>query len=233
MADSLDVTTGHRLVCVFLRALLCALVGGCGHGGVWRSGQAPEAVAAAYAEALQRSDSADARRLLVRADRDALDTDTYARALSRDASEAQELAARLQHAEGVQVTARVRLEDGTSLELELEDGHFHVVDPLTRFYGQGSPREALRSFVRAVQRARWDVVLALMPDVERGELDAATLGQKLQARPDELQRLTAQLSQALEGPIEVVGDRATMPYGESFTARLVREAGLWKVEDPD
>ena len=29
------------------------------------------------------------------------------------------------------------------------------------------------------------------------------------------------------------GERATMPYGESFTARFVQENGLWKVEDPE
>ncbi len=35
-------------------------------------------------------------------------------------------------------------------------------------------------------------------------------------------------------PIEVVGDRATMTYGATqHVARLVREDGLWKVEDLD
>ena len=237
MADSRDVTKGLRVVYIFLRVLVSVSVGGCGLLSSSRGASQPEPSLRAYTDALARGDAARAYSLLSEADRRAIDPATYARIVARDAAEARELSARLAHAAPAKVSAQVQLDDGTELSLELEGGRFRVVDPLTRFYGQASPREALRSFVRAVEHARWDVLLALMPEADRGELDAAELGRRLTARREALTRMTALLAAALRGPpapaIEIVGDRATMPYGESFTARLLRENELWKVEEPE
>lgn len=237
MADSRDVTSGHRLACIFLSMPISCLVGSCGfHGALWKSQrrlQRPEAAIEAYADALARRDTPRAYARLREVDKRALPPADYGRLLARDAAEAKELAAWLAHAGPARVTARVKLDDGSELELELAGDHFVLVDPLARFYGQSSPRQALRSFVRAVQRSRWDVVLALMPNAAREGLDAATLGRQLEARRQELDRMTALLSASLEAPMEVVGDRATMPYGESYTARLVREGQQWKLEDPE
>ena len=50
---------------------------------------------------------------------------------------------------------------------------------------------------------------------------------------DEIQQLVLALKQALPGAtIEETGDRATMPYG-SGAIQLVKEHGLWKIEDFD
>jgi len=70
-----------------------------------------------------------------------------------------------------------------------------------------------------------------MPNVDRGELDAAALGARLSARREELTRTSQRLAGFLDAPIEVVGDRATMPYGESYTARFLREDERWKLEE--
>ena len=43
----------------------------------------------------------------------------------------------------------------------------------------------------------------------------------------------ASLRANLDNPIEEVGDRATMSYGEGAAVLLVLEDGVWKVEDPD
>ena len=43
----------------------------------------------------------------------------------------------------------------------------------------------------------------------------------------------ARLRAALGAPIVEVGDEARMPYGADAEARLVREDGDWKIEDPD
>lgn len=236
MPDSRDVTKGFRFVSLVL-ALVSVFVGGCGLSPSSRAAAPPQHILRAYADALARGDAARAYALLDASDRRAIDPQAYARIVARDAAEARELAARLAHAPPARVSAQIELDDGTELSLAFEDGGFRVVDPLTRFYGQATPREALRSFVRAVEHSRWDVLLALMPTIERGSLDAAELARLLTARREELTRMTALLAEALRGRplpvIEVVGDRATMPYGESFTARLVREDELWKVEDPE
>ena len=237
MSDSRDVTKGLRLFYIFLSAPVSVFVGACGLLSSSHGAAQPDHIVRAYADALARGDAARAYALLGAADRRAIEPAAYARLVARDAAEARELSALLTHAAPARVSAQVRLDDGTELALELEDGRFRIVDPLTRLYGQASPHEALRSFVRAVERSRWDVLLDLMPAVERAGLDAAELGRRLTARREALTRMTALLAAALRGPpapaIEIVGDRATMPYGESFTARLVRENELWKVEEPE
>ena len=194
----------------------------------------PSGALSAYAEALAAGDADAAHALLTPADRARISREEFAAALRENGPEARELAAELEHAERPRVTAVVLLEDGSALRLErAERGGFRVVDPLTRFYAQSSPREALVSFIRAVERKRWDVVLGLMPESERAGLDAASLGRLLEARLEELSRLVGLLSIARHNPIEVVGDRATMPYAESYTARFLRENGRWKIEDPE
>src|SRR4051794_1808653 len=115
MADSRDVTTGQRLVCILLSVPVSALVGGCALGS--RRLQRPEATLAAYAEALSARDSAHAYALLSAADRQALDRPGYERLLARDAPEAAQLAAQLAHQRPVQVTAQLTLEDGSELQL--------------------------------------------------------------------------------------------------------------------
>jgi hypothetical protein len=230
MADSRDVTSVRRVHYVLLGVLVSALVGGC---GFYARRRAPEAVLAAYAEALARGDAAAARRLLTADDRRALPAGAYAAKLARDAREARELGQRIARAPAPRVYARLTLEDGSEVELERGPSGFRLRDPLTRLYGQSSPREALLSFIRAVEHERWDVLLSLMPRADREGLDAARLGALLSARREALTRTAARLAAARDAPIEVVGDRATMPYRESFTARFVREDALWKVEDPD
>ena len=49
----------------------------------------------------------------------------------------------------------------------------------------------------------------------------------------EVERLLASLRANLDNPIEEVGDRATMSYGEGAAVQMVLEDGLWKIEDPD
>lgn len=230
MADSRDVTSVCRLVCVFLGVLVSVLVGACGLGG---RGAEAEAVLARYAVALQKGDAASAYALLTADDRASLDRAAYTARLARDAREARALGERLARAPAPRVFARVTLDDGTELELEQGPDGFVVSDAVSRYYAQTSPRAALLTFVRAVEHERWDVLLELMPRVEREGLDAARLGELLSAKREELTRTAARLSVSRNEPIEVVGDRATMPYRESFTARFVREEGLWKLEDPD
>ncbi len=187
----------------------------------------------AYARALGAGDASRAYALLSPADRGALDARTFRDALAANPREARELAERLRRSPKARVVALVALDDGSEVALERGPAGFRVVDPLTRFYAQSSPRATLLSFIRAVERERWDVVVRLMPQAEREGVELDPLRARLAADREELTRLAALLSAARDAPIEIVGDRATMPYAESFTARFVREEGLWKLEDPD
>lgn len=225
MADSLDVTVGRRLVCVFCATLL---VGAC-----VRRGASPEAVLAAYGAALARGDAEGAYALLAPHERARITLAAFAGLLRENAAEARELGARISRATQPVIRATATLDDGSLLTLERGASGFQLEDPLSRFYDQSSPRAALVAFVRAVERARWDVVSALLPRSARAGLQPAALASRLADHREQLSRVAARLWVAREQPIEVIGDRATMPYGESFSARLLLEEGLWRLESPE
>ena len=157
----------------------------------------------------------------------------FRKQVAANPAEAKVLSEALSHPLQTRTYAEVELANGDHLRLENRAGRWLFVTPVADFYPQSTPREALTSFVRAVERGRWDIVLALMPEADRQGLTAETLGQNLTAQHEELERVVALLKASAESPIEEVADRATMPYGESFTARFVLEQGRWKIEDPE
>lgn len=132
------------------------------------------------------------------------------------------------------VTATVTSPNGRELSLVLEDGRWRIDATAIDLYAQDTPRHAISGFVRAVEHKRYDVVMRYVPDAHKEGLDPA----KLQAaweghEKDEMQQIIAAIKQAAPaGPIEEAGDRATMPYGAG-NVQLVREHGLWKVENFD
>jgi len=102
------------------------------------------------------------------------------------------------------------------------------------FYSQSTPRDALRSFVRAIERNRYDVILQFVPSEYRERMSADGLRTLWEGdKREEIQQLLENLRTSLDEPIEETGDRATMQYMDRFTCRFVREDGLWRIEDPD
>jgi hypothetical protein len=208
------------------------LVAGC-HRSPGR--ESPSATVRAFAEDLRAQRYADAYARLSETYRRRVPLDELIRRLEANPDEARDLAALLERvSDEALVTARVTYGDGEILPLVLEDGDFRIAGDVADFYDQSSPRAALRSFVRAMERRRYDVVLRFVPEAD---LEGMTVEKMRQAWEgtgrEEIETLLLRLREALENPIEVVGDRATMPYGERYTALLVREQGIWKIEDPD
>lgn len=219
------------------RAALCAgLLGfsqlgpGCGRAS---KQSAPEATVRELATALRNNDAASAYALMSKDYRREHSLKDFQKQIADNKAEARVLAEALKKPESARRYAEVTLANGMSIQLEQKDGRWLFVTPVVDFYPQGTPREALASFVSAVEAQRWDIVLKLMPEAERGDLDAATLGNNLKSQREELERMVALLKASLDSPIEEVADRATMPYGESYTVRFVREDGLWRIEDPE
>lgn len=135
------------------------------------------------------------------------------------------------------VTARIELPSGETITLIQENGQWRLDPTVLDFYGQHTPRQALRSFVRALERRRYDVLLRFVPRRLAQGLTAETLRQAWErgSEAEDVQRMLTALRQSLDNPIEVVGTRATMQYGPGgrYIAQLVREDGVWKIEDPD
>lgn len=135
--------------------------------------------------------------------------------------------------EAATVTATVTTPDGESLLLRFEGGRWHVDRSAIDVYAQDTPEAALRSFVRAFRNKRYDVMLRFAPDAKREGLDEARLKTAFEGEQrDEIERLTQAIEAALPtAVIEHLGERATMSYGSGGTVELMREHGVWKVEE--
>ena len=100
-------------------------------------------------------------------------------------------------------------------------------------YSQVEPRVAIASFVRAFDNRRYDILMRFVPDDKREGLDANALRRAWEGeQKNEMRQIVRALDAALPtARVEQIGDRATMAYGAAGTVELVRERGLWKIED--
>jgi hypothetical protein len=132
------------------------------------------------------------------------------------------------------VTATVTSTSGQELDLVLEDGKWRVDASTIDLYAQDTPRHTISGFIRAVEHKRYDIVMRYVPDGHKEGLDAAKLQSAWEGHEkQEIEQVLAGLKQALpSSTIEESGERATMPYGAG-AMQLVREHGLWKIENFD
>jgi len=210
-----------------------ALLASPGCGGA--RGEAPVATLDSFAHALRDQDYEAAYALLSSAYRADVGYEAFVRVARDNPEEVSDLLARVaQTRDGAEITASVRLDEGEALQLVLEDGHWRLVGNVVEFYDQSTPRAAIRSFVRAMERRRYDVVMRFVPraDLEGMSEERMRTAWEGEGR-EEIERLLEGLRASLDNPIEEVGDRATMAYGQRHTVQLVREDGVWKIEDPD
>jgi hypothetical protein len=197
--------------------------------------EAPQSVLRAYARALEEGHAEDAYRMLSDDARRGISLDAFRRMVKDNPEEVREIGRSLQRPTAAPiVTAVVTSPAGQELELVLEKGKWKVESSAIDLYGQDTPRHAVQGFVRALERHRYDIVLHYVPDGHREGLDAAKLKAAWEGHDkEEMMQLLGALKQALpSATIEETGERATMPYGAG-TMQLVREHGLWKIEDFD
>jgi hypothetical protein len=207
---------------------------GCG-GALHAGGDDPQSVLHAYARDLQEGRADEAYRLLSDEARRGVSLEAFRRMVKDDPEGVREIGRALERPTAAPVvTATVTSPGGQELHLVLEGGGWRVDASTIDLYAQDTPRHAVQGFVRAVERKRYDVVMHYVPDAHKEGLDAT----KLQAaweghEKDEIEQVVAALKQALPtATIEETGERATIPYGAG-TMQLVREHGLWKIENFD
>ncbi len=121
------------------------------------------------------------------------------------------------------------------MDLLYEGGRWRLDPAALEFYGQHTPRQALRSFVRALVRQRWDVLLHLAPRRIAARMTPDSLRAAWTGRAaDDVQSMLDGMRVALDrgAPVEEAGDRATFTYGPGgrSSAQLLREDGRWTLE---
>jgi hypothetical protein len=210
------------------RAALVVFAVGCGTPPA----QDPGATLRDYAAALEEGRADDAYRLLSDEARRGTSPEAFRRMVKDNPEEAREMGRALdRHTSSPVVTATLAAADGQELHLVLEGGKWKIDGSAIDLYAQDSPRHSIQGFLRALERKRYDVLVRYASSQHREGLDAATLRDAWEKKePALIEQFIVALKQALPtAPIEEAGERATMPYG-SGSIELVREHGLWKIE---
>ena len=214
-----------------LVALAAALAAACAATSEQLS---PQQALDAYATALRDGRTQDAYALLSAEAKKEIPYESFQRIVRENPDEVREIARSLGNAASPpRVTAVVTAPGGEALLLVYEDGAWRVDGSAIDLYGQSTPEAALHAFVRAFRNRRYDVLLRFIPDAEREGLGVAELKRAWEGEERaDLERLVSAVETALPSArLEVTGDRATMAYGAAGTVELVREGGVWKVED--
>jgi hypothetical protein len=208
---------------------LASFLAGCGAS----TAEDPGSVLRDYSRALQEGRADDAYRLLSDDARRGISLEAFRRMVKDNPDEVREIGRALARPTAAPVvTATVTTPAGQELQLVLENGVWKVDASAVDLYAQDTPRHTLQGFVRALDRKRYDVILRFVPDNHKEGLDAAKLKTSWEGEEkQEMEQVLAALKQALpSASIEETGERASMPYGAG-TLVLVREHGLWKIEN--
>ncbi len=213
--------------CALLASLL--VLTGCGGSG------GPSSTLDSYAQALRDRDYDTAYELMSARYRADHPKEEFVRMMRESSREAGEAAKRLdEDRRELEITAEFRYGIGDTMRLVREDGNWRIASNPVDFYSHATPRDALRSVLRAYRLQRWDVMLRFVPSAYRDKMTVAMLEEQFTgAGREELQELMNMLQANIDEPIEDRGNEARMPYGERFEVEFVREDGSWMVKDLD
>jgi hypothetical protein len=195
----------------------------------------PAATVASFGAALARGDLRGAYQLTSVAFQRRTPYEAFAAGFAAGGAEPAALGQRLVAEAGAvppQVEATLQL--GEQIPLVLEEGRWRVDGPVYEAWGQATPRAAVRTFIRALDAHRYDVVLRLVPDRYRARLSADRLRMFWEGdQKNAHEALLTRIRTAAQAPLTETGDEARFLLAPDRVVRLVREAGLWKIEDPD
>jgi hypothetical protein len=225
-------------VAIALRVVLAVVLGGTfamGCSSAPAPPTTPEATIRAFARALNRAKYDEAYQLMSEAYRKRLSLAEFKKKLSENPDETLAASNALSHIQaGAEQEAVIAYGDDKELRLQRRGERWYLTTSVVDFYDQSTPRAALHSFTEAMRRKRYDVVLRLVPNSDKEGLSAERMEQAWSGdEREQVERMLSNLREHAEDPIEILGDHATMPYGEHLQVQFVREEGLWKIEDPE
>jgi len=215
--------------------LATALALGLGATACARRAPGPADTLAAYGAAVERHDYAVAYALTSDGFRARVPMEAFRADLETGGEDTQTLAKQLRtDAARHPAHVEIELDLGETVSLVEEGGRFRVDGAPLQPWSQTSPRAALRSFIRALEQRRYDVVLRLCPTRRRAGLTIGAVRDEWEGpHKEQNAELLAHLRAAIRAPIVELGDEARLPYADHAEVRFVREDAQWKIEDLD
>jgi hypothetical protein len=212
---------------VFLSVFSCAALN-------YEEPTTPEAAVRAFAIALDLKDYKTAYNLMSLEYRNRVSFEEFQRQLTENLQELSKMSDELAHITSAQELAIVSYSESGQVRLTRDGTHWRIASDMVNYYDQSTPRAALKSFVRALENGRYDVVMRLIPSNDKEGLTSDKLEEAWSGKDrDKIERLLNNLRGKLDNPIEQTGKRATMPYGEHLSVEFVFEGKNWKIENPE
>jgi hypothetical protein len=186
-----------------------------------------------YARALSDGENQAAYELMAPAYRARVSFEVWQKSVADNPQEVSETSRRLGRVRGPDDVRLLQDSAREPLSLSQDAGRWYIASEPIEFYDQSTPRAALRSFIAAFTRKRYDVILRLMPEADKEGVTSESLTQRFgHAARDEIARLLSQLGPNVDAPIEVHEQVATMPYAEHRRVQFVLESGRWRIREP-
>lgn len=194
----------------------------------------PEATVRAFSVAIDSKDYKRAYKLMSSAYRKRVGYEKFRRQITENPREVAKMSYGLAHVGRSVQSAFITYDSAKEIYLVRDSGRWKIASNIVTFYDQSTPLAALRSFVRALEQRRYDVIMRLIPSAEKEGITLEKLQQTWSGKGrDELERIVNNLNNHLYNPIERVGKRAIMPYGEYLSVEFVLEGKRWKIERPE
>lgn len=224
------------------RVVLALVAAGSFFGCSGGFSQGPSDTLRAYARALEAKDVDGAYRLLSDEARRSISLEAFRRMVLENPEDVTEVARALARPAGdPSVRATVALPNGDELVLLFEDGRWRIDAAAIDLYGQGSPRQALVGFLRALERKRYDVILRYVPDAEReglpgvASLPAPAAGKSsgespssappVPGEPDDGALTAEKLRREWEGPQRAEMQRIAQALKAALPTATIEESG--------
>lgn len=222
MASSLGISK------MLLSLSLLATTGACGS-----SAHTPKNALHDYAEALRVGDASAAYSLMSAEFRSRYTREEFAAMLKDNATEAEQTAHRLAtQSSQIAVTAAFDFGLDEHIKLVKQSGQWRIADNPLEFYSQKTPRATVRSFVRAYQNKRWEIMLRFVPTKYRERMTEEMIKKQFEGpRKAAMFEMMENLRVNIKSPIsnKQKGNHVKLRYGEEYEVELVREQGVWKV----
>lgn len=212
--------------------VLAALVAAVGCGS---RQPAPVSTLERYGRALESGDFGAAYGLMSESFRARHSREEFVRMMRENQREAQETAGRLRGGyDQLEISAEFTYGLGDSMRLVQEGGQWRIASNPSEFYSQATPREALRSFVRAYELKRWETMLRFVPNKYAERMNVGKMRKQFEGpQREEIATMMNMIKANLDEPIDERGNEARMRYGDRYEVRFVREDDRWKIQDFD